>query len=279
MIEWHDYPVGNHRTRCPSCGKGKRDKALSITIEADGKGVAHCFRCEYVETHRPDRLHTFSKAPQRPAKAASDQSKHQSLSEYGRRLWSECGPLAGTVGASYLNARRCVVPPADGDLRFHPSVKHSPTGYTGPALVALITEAVTREPLSLHRTWITAMGKADIDPPRLLLANHRKAGGVIRLWPDEAVTGGLGIAEGVETALTLAHAFKPVWACIDAGNMAELPVLAGIECLTIAADHDDAGLNAAQACADRWSEAGVTVRVIKPPKARQDLNDVIQEAA
>ena len=102
--------------------------------------------------------------------------------------------------------------------------------------------------------------KADVDPPRLLLGGHRKQGGVIRLWPDEAVTTGLAIAEGIETALSLAHDYKPVWSVIDAGNLAAFPVLPGIETLIIGADHDEAGLKAAAACADRWAAAGVEVR-------------------
>lgn len=281
-IEWAHLEPGDHRIKCPSCGRpGRSDKTLGITIAHDGKGVAHCFRCEYVETHHPDRTHTFSKAPQRPVKAQPEHTKHVTLSDYGHRLWSECRPLADTIGAAYLNARRCVLPPADGDLRYHPALKHGPTGYTGPALVGLITDAVTRQPLSLHRTWITADGTKppEAEPPRMLLGGHRKAGGVIRLWPDEAVSMGLSVAEGIETALALAHAFTPAWACIDAGNLASFPALAGIEALTIAADNDEAGINAANECADRWTLAGVEVRIVMSPKPKQDLNDLVQEVA
>ena len=65
---------------------------------------------------------------------------------------------------------------------------------------------------------------------------------MVRLWPDEAVTYGLCVGEGLETCLTAAHGFTPVWACLDAGNLAGLPVLPGVEALTIVADHDEAGL-------------------------------------
>ena len=93
----------------------------------------------------------------------------------------------------------------------------------GPALVGLVTDAITREPISLHRTWIKGNGcKADIEKPRLLLAGHRKSGGVIRLWPDTWVTQGLALAEGIETALAAAHTFTPIWSAIDAGNLADL---------------------------------------------------------
>ena len=72
---------------------------------------------------------------------------------------------------------------------------------------------------------------------------------MVRLWPDEEVTSGLCVAEGVETALTAARGFGLAWACLDAANLAALPVLPGVEALTIVADHDEAGIRAADACA------------------------------
>lgn len=186
----------------------------------------------------------------------------------------------GTIGEQYLQARGCVIPPADGDLRFHPSLPHPPSGYVGPALVGLVTHAQTREPMSLHRTWVQADGsKADCDPPRMLLGGHAKKMGVIRLWPDECVTYGLAVAEGIETALSLAHAYTPAWACIDAGNLAALPVLAGIETLVIGADNDDAGITAAEACATRWTDAGCEVFVVTPEGEKSDLNDLARATA
>ncbi|WP_454763239.1 toprim domain-containing protein [Cupriavidus campinensis] len=132
--------------------------------------------------------------------------------------------------------------------------------------------------MSLHRTWIQADGcKAAVEPPRLLLAGHRKQGGVVRLWPDEAVTAGLGIAEGIETALSLAWAYAPVWACIDAGNLAALPYLTGIDCLLIGADNDPAGKAAAKACAANRADADAEVFVTR--QVENDLNDVLTEVA
>lgn len=148
-----------------------------------------------------------------------------------------------------------------------------------PALVGLVTDIETRKPISLHQTWIQRDGtKAPVTPSRLLLGGHRKTGGVIRLWPDDAVSTGLAIAEGVETALSLAHAFQPVWACIDAGNLSQFPVLPGIECLTIAVDHDPAGILAAHACADRWTSAGREVRLVMADTPKADLNDLARAA-
>jgi putative DNA primase/helicase len=273
MIAWNDYQAGEHRIECPSCGRGGRDKTAGLTIEHDGKGVLHCFRCALVETHHPEhgavrRLPTI--------KPVSTQAqKHQRLNEWGRAFWRDCHPLNG-VATQYLRNRHCVIPPEDGHLRYHLAVKH-PSGYVGPALVALVTDVLTCEYLSLHRTWITPTAKADLDTPRLPLANHTLKGGCIRLWPDTAVTYGLGIAEGIETALSLAHGYQPVWATIDAGHMAQFPVMAGIETLVIAQDQDTAGMSAASICARRWAEADKEVLVTR--QAENDLNDVLREVA
>lgn len=275
MIPWNNFPVGSHRITCPACGRGERDKTAGLTIGADGKGVLHCHRCHFVEAYRPKhgaRLYTVAYAPIKPVAA----QKHGTLSAFGRDLWSACKPLAG-IALGYLESRRCRIPPADGDLRYHLSLAH-PTGYVGPALVARITDAVTGQPMSLHRTWVLPDGrKADVDPPRLLLGGHRKQGGVIRLWPNEAVTTGLGVAEGVETALSLAWAGMPVWACVDAGNLAVFPVLPGIETLTIGADNDAAGVAAAQQCAQRWADADAEAYITR--QAQNDLNDVLKGVA
>jgi putative DNA primase/helicase len=274
MIAWTDYEAGNHRIECPSCGRGGRDKTAGLTIEPDGNGVVHCFRCSYIESFRPERGSLRRVPTIKPAFKAQHQ-KHERLNDWGLNLWNSTLDLSG-VALQYLKARHCQIPPADTHLRWHPSLKH-PSSYVGPALVSLVTHVHTREHLSLHRTWITPTGKADLDTPRLPLANHSLKDGVIRIWPDEYVTRGLGIAEGIETALSLAWAYAPVWATIDAGHMAQFPVLDGIESLVIAQDKDPAGIAAATICATRWANEGRSVLVTD--QQQNDLNDVLKEAA
>ena len=238
-----------------------------------GAGVAHCFRCGLVETLQGfDSRYgdgTMTRSKHFPGKIL-----HESMSCFGRDLWASCKALEG-VALDYLLARNCVIPPQDGHLRYHPALRHPVSGITGPALVALVSHATTGLPLTLHRTWIQADGhKAMVAPPRMFLGGHRKAGGVVRLWPDDAVTLGLGIAEGIETALSLAHAFTPVWACLDANNLATLSVPMGVESLLIAADNDQVGIDAARTCGVRWSEAGREVRIATPDGDGADLNDL-----
>jgi len=314
LQEFAPRPPGTYRTACPVCDRGPRDKAVAVTVEHDGGVVALCHRCGATAGRRQQKEtvglakggQPYQRRPTGPdegpvdkppptlAQAGAGSNQYQvrcqegtapptlaqagadgRLADWAARLWGESRPIRpGTVAAKYLQARGCMLPPQDSGVRWHPDVRHSICGQSGPALVALVTDAVTNAPMSIHRTWITADGTKRFDPPRLLAHGHRKAGGVIRIWPDEDVTLGLAIGEGIETCLSIAAAQTPVWATVDAGNMAAFPVLAGIEALTICADRDPHGKGeaAARECAARWAEAGREVHVALPP-ASGDWND------
>ena len=121
-------------------------------------------------------------------------------------------------------------------------------------VVALMTDAISNEPIGIHRTFLDANGKKR---ERKMLGRQ----GVVRITPDEDVTLGLGIAEGVEDALAIALEWGPAWAATSAGAIERFPVLSGIEHLTIFADADSAGTRAARACADRWIAAGQEAQI------------------
>jgi hypothetical protein len=90
--------------------------------------------------------------------------------------------------------------------------------------------------------------------------------GVVRLSPDENVTQGIEITEGIEDGLfTLLGGRSPVWAATSANAMAGFPVLSGVECLTIWADRDEAGAKATYECAERWAGLSREVRIYKGP--------------
>ncbi len=278
-IELKHYRDGTQRVPCPECDRGPKDTALSITVEHDG-AVWQCFRCGWRGAVRERRESTV-RPPERPQVKRSEPERFETLAPRWREFWASCEAVTPeSVVGRYLAGRVCALPPADGDLRWHPKAFHWPTQTHGPAMVGLITDAITNAPLSLHFTFLKpdGSGKAEIERPKLLLPKHRKAGGVIRLWPDEAVTLGLGIAEGIETALALAHRYTPVWCAIDAGNLAALPVLAGIENLVVAADYDIPGLKACQAVAHRWTLARKTVHILHADEPGHDLADEARAA-
>ena len=108
------------------------------------------------------------------------------------------------------------------------------------------------------------------------------AGCVNRLWPDAAVETALVLGEGVETTLAASTRIEhrgtllqPAWAAGSAGNMANFPVLSGIEALTILVDNDSAGERAGDQCRARWGAAGREVTLLKPNIAKTDFNNVV----
>ena len=278
-IELRHDREGTQRLPCPECEKGARDTALAVTIDHDG-AVWQCFRCGFKGAVR-DRVESITRPTERPPVKRPEPERHETLAPRWRAFWHECMPVTGDcVAGRYLRNRECVIPPKDGDLRWHPDTWHWPTQLRIPAMVGLITDAVTCELLSLHFTYLKSdgTGKADVDRAKLLLPKHRKSGGVIRLWPDEGVTYSIGLAEGIESALSLAHSHAPVWCCVDAGNLAALPVLSGIATAVVAVDYDKAGLIAYQAFATRWTSAGKEVRMVLPSEPGLDINDEARAA-
>jgi putative DNA primase/helicase len=258
------------RGPCPQCNRGPKDTALARTEDERGV-VEFCHRCGYTKAENYERRPL---EPVRSAPAKSDAPLE--WSDKAESIWRRTKPLRGTLGQTYLEHRGCILPPADSDLRFLPaSDKYAPT------LCAKITDATTNAPLSLHFTRLAAdgRGKSDCEQPKLLLSGHRKRGGVIRLWPNECVTYGLGVAEGIESALAAAHLFTPIWSTVDAGNLAALPVVNGVEALTIYADNDEAGIKAARECARRWHAAGREVRIRAPRAEGKDAADLAKGVA
>ena len=268
---------GENRTACPACAQVKArpgDDALAVRFEADGSWMAICHRCTWTAGSRGPR--DWRPPPQRP-QAAPEVDPAERLAR-ALAVYARARPIeADTPAGRYLLGRRCALPPADGDLRWLPGERH-PSHYTGPALVALVTDPTTAAPMTLHRTWLMAdgSGKAAVDRPRLLWPGLSAKGGVCRLWPDEDLVTALGLGEGIETALTLGQVLWPVWATISAASMAALPLLPGVEALTIAVDHDAAGLAALNSLGPRWLEAGCELRTIVVPEYGADLNDLMR---
>jgi hypothetical protein len=106
------------------------------------------------------------------------------------------------------------------------------------------------------------------------------------LTPDEDVTYGLTIGEGLETTLAgMAEGFKPAWV-VGLGGIMKFPVLAGVDCLTILVDNDNpdrngrrAGPEAAAECSERWTAAGREVRRIMPRALGTDMADLRRAAS
>jgi putative DNA primase/helicase len=144
-------------------------------------------------------------------------------------------------------------------------------------MLALITDAVTGEPIGVHRTAIKddGSGKRFGAESKKMLGVARR--GAVRL---HAASEHLGIAEGIETALSAEQMFgTAVWATLSKDGIAGFPVITGVKRLTIFADHDDAGITAARKCGRRYEMSGIAGEIHIPPVVISDWNDWLMERA
>lgn len=269
---------------CPGPGHSKTDRSLSILIDPkapDGFRV-HSFAGDDWKICRDHVMARLGLKHVRPEQS-SPRRQNPPLpgadtlrSEYPLQLWNEARPAQGSMVERYLASRGLTLPTGmDHVIRFHPNCPFRP-GERHPCMVALYRHIHTNAPLGIHRTGFNADGAAmKTDGQKIDRKMLGKCGdAAIKLSPDHDVTLGLGIAEGIETALSVMQAGRqPIWAMGSKGGIASLPVLAGIECLSIFADHDFAGMNAAKICAERWHDAGREVHVVMPRIRGADFND------
>ncbi|WP_091968226.1 DUF7146 domain-containing protein [Bradyrhizobium shewense] len=187
------------------------------------------------------------------------------------QIWDGVLPLRGSLAERYLAHRGIIVPDEALDvLGFHPRCPFR--GTTAPALVALIQDTTTGEPVGVHRRPLTRDAAA-AGPPMSL---GPKSGGVIRLSP--ALSTELVIGEGVETSLSgIMLGLGPAWSVLDANGISNFTVLEHVQSLTILVDHDMSGTGqrAAAACRDRWLAARKRVRLVMPHTQGQDINDLL----
>lgn len=255
----------NHEVRFGAKGSKavRLDTGAWFDHEADTGG--------YLKAEARPRAHENRKGTRKPAgKLFVDDETKTGAGGAFAALWQRGGSPANTPTQTYLRSRGVDVA---ASIRHVDDLDHHPTRTRWPAMLAAITDARDAGRLiGVHRTYLAkdGSGKAPVEPSRMILGN--KKGGVIRLVPDEQIETRLGVAEGIETALTAMRAGWSCWAAIDAGNMARLPIWPSVD-FAIFADNDPAGLKAANTLSARWREAGGNAVVMAPHESGKDWND------
>jgi putative DNA primase/helicase len=218
--------------------------------------------------HRGD--HRGDRRPYRAIHGAV--APHMDSSGTIDRILSRCLPIRGTLAEAYLASRGLDLPVSGDALRYLPPSAR----YIWPTLVSVISDFATTQTINLQFTCLAHDGSGKAPLPkheqRRFLAGHRVKGGVVRLSDDADVCLRLGLSEGTESALSIQTSFaragrrEIVWAAVNAGNMAGLPVVPGIETLVVYADKDAGGTGqrAAQELAARWTRAGREAYIALP---------------
>ena len=184
--------------------------------------------------------------------------------------------MAGTLAETYLR-RRGITASHSPCLRFHPDCRHGPSRARSrfPAMIARVDGS---DAFAIHRTYLQPGGaaKAELEPAKKTLGPCR--GGAVRLV--EIPGAPLVVAEGIETALSLASGLLPypvsVWAALSASNMAAIALPAAPGHLIVAMDGDATGIKAGRDLAERAHVDGWRVELHEAPPT-QDWNDVLIE--
>jgi hypothetical protein len=278
----------------PGPGHSAKDRSMSVKIGESGKLIVHshagddAMACKtYVERklgivwqpeHQQHATGAFERMQSRaiklnghaePESRPSDKRQMQAL-----RIWHESVDPRGTVAESYLASRGLEL--ADGvamtTLRFHSDCPFG-EGQRHPCMVAAFRSIESGEVVAIHRTALTPDGRK-IDRKML----GPVIGAAIMFGDLDAERGALAVGEGIESAMSgLGIGFAPSWAMGSSGAIAKLPVVNGVDTLTILGEHDAANASAARACGVRWRDAGREVLIALPkPGFGKDTNDAWQ---
>ena len=259
--------------RCPA----HADRTPSLSVRPGHRRLLfHCFAgCEpalVIQSLRALRLFSGSSGNREPIPA---QTVTNSLAPLAARIWSEARPGPGTPVERSLQARAINLLP--GELRFHPRTPRgrAPLTSFGPAMIAAVKDDTGL--VGIHRTFLTS-GYDGRDPvPQAKLALGRLGIGAVRLAPPG--DGVLGLAEGIETALSAWQLFNtPCWATLGTERFRHVAIPGSVRRLILFLDNDAAGRRAERLGRDAHLGTSVSVEVRYPDGAGQDWNDVLRQA-
>ncbi|MCW1384850.1 toprim domain-containing protein [Novosphingobium sp. KCTC 2891] len=200
-----------------------------------------------------------------PRKAAPDRN--------AVRLWKQAHGIAGSAAAAYLAGRS--IETCSPELRFHPRTPLGPRGAVRflPAMLAAVRTDLGV--IAIHRTFLTpdGSGKAAVEGARRALGNLGT--GAVRLgWPFE---GKLGLAEGVETALSAAQLFTmPCWAVLGNERFGTVTVPETVTDLYLCVDADAGGEIAVARARRLYADRPVRLHIQRPEVVGSDWNDVLR---
>ena len=199
-----------------------------------------------------------------------------------RQLWKQSYRVTtGDPVAQYLAARGIVDKPIPSCLRYIPRMRYQKSDPASfhPGMIALFTGS-DGKPATLHRTYLTSNGrKAPLDPVRLFMPGKIAVGGAVRL---DTFSDKLGIAEGIETALSVSTIHDvPCWATLTEGLMRAWEPPPQVKYVVVFGDNDEkfVGQAAAYELAVKLAKRkDLFVEVRIPKLVGHDWNDTLREA-
>jgi putative DNA primase/helicase len=264
---------GGWQFRCPCHNDRKPSAAIS-----DRSGLVTCFaHCDRKELEAALDALGFPDDRQRaPRNREQEWAERQKRVREVQQMWEDLAPSSKqwwqpafydvdplrrqpdehiALVANYLKERRNILLPVPAVIR-----RWSINGYM--ACLQQLDDEIT----AVHTR--TASGRRTTYGP-----TER---GAVRL--TQPLNGELGIAEGVESALSATQLFQiPCWASLGSKRLDHIAIPPGIRTVHLFIDHDQAGLAALARATRAYSSAGYQVRQWIPPAVGQDWNDYLRE--
>lgn len=285
------HGFGSKKARpCPACGG--RDRFVGDNRR--GRGDHFCRNCGAGDGFSLlMKVHgwTFSEARRRVLDAAGIAMPHaepahetrpapraESVAQPSRRVRDlrsgTCEPADCLDVIAYLEGRALWPLPAHCALRAHPLVEYFDDGQRigkFPALIGDVRDAAG-DLVTVHVTYLQNGRKLQEREPRKLLGPLTgRIGCAVRLAPLDGDA--LGIAEGIETALSAAMLERvPTWAALNTSLLQRFEPPPGVRKLVVFADRDVAGLEAAGRLMERL-QGRITVELRASPAPAKDWND------
>lgn len=286
--------VSGRQVLCPGPGHSRKDRSLSVRLSdaapdgfvvhshagddwrlcrdfvADALGLA---RDRWRDQREPDPAEDERRREAR--RRAEEHEKVESERRQGvaRRMWDEARDPRGSIVETYLNSRGLDLSAdiAGTVIRFHPACAFGEERL--PCMLAAIRCVRTSAIVGVHRTALDPEGRKI---GRKVFGSATAAAVMLDPAGGELVAG-----EGIETTLTARQiGLGPAWSLVSTSNIGALPIIDGVQTLTVLAEIDTApnrpSATAFARVAERWQAAGRRVDRLWPPIGCGDLNDAIR---
>jgi putative DNA primase/helicase len=297
-----DISADRRALSCPGPDHSARDRSMSITLRPDlpegvlvnsfsktSKAEAWRYFLEVIDKELAERrqaaqatwvdfdpaalLAAEAGSIETPAPAPSAAPPRQNAERiaYASKIWSRGLEAVGGPGKAYLASRLLKqLPPSL--MRYRLSGTWGTT--FAPELMLAIRSIFTGSMQAVHRTRLPHLGNG---PDRKIIGRMKQGAIMLTPFSEVMAAGEVAVSEGWESGLAaMLMGRRNVWALANAGNLEHFPVLAGIQKITILAEHCAANKRAREACALRWHDAGREVIIAKPDMGKDFADELLK---
>ena len=281
-----EFLTGKH-TACPACQAGKDRFRFANT---EGRGEFFCSTCGHGDgfdliqkimnwdfrktAQEVEKLVGVAKKVDIKPQESTDQKRFR-LNNLSRRV----KPLNQSKSVmDYLRSRGISDDTlSQANLSVIRGYEYYEGGSIGGRYDVLVGKVMQcGRPITYHLTYTDKGIKADVRAARKVLPPVVKfTHGAIELFKHE---GKLGVAEGIETALSTYQQFQtPTWSCLKSNSLQNFVIPEGVNHLLIFADNDQnrVGQKAAETLKGKADYQGVKCDILTPSQIGQDWNDVL----